>query len=128
MLARGTPAAGFAVGGFLLDMYCLGVKDSFLHGDLTEREVETIIAATEQSAPLEPVAPGYARKLVHEAAAYARSIGIQPHKDFAAVEALFGDTVADAGDATFQFGFGGSLFTSPVPRTRERKCVVGSRP
>ena len=107
LLARGTPATGFAVGGFLIDGYCLGVKDSFLHAGIEEREVEALIAATELSAPLEPAAPGYARKLVEEAAAYARSIGIQPHKDFAAVKAMFGDVIADAGDATFSFGFEG---------------------
>ena len=112
MLARGTPRDGFVVAGFLLDIYCLGVKNAFLHTSLDESDVRDMIAAVEQAAPLQPVEPGYARKLLHEAVAYARSIGIQPHKDFAAGEVLFGDVVADAGNVTFQFGFEGKpLYT-----------------
>ncbi|HEX3971523.1 MAG TPA: hypothetical protein VHX19_09370 [Stellaceae bacterium] len=106
LLARGAPSDGFIVASFLVDTFCLGVKDSFLHHDLDERDVESLIATTEMAAPLEPVAPSYARKLLHEAVAYSRSNGIPPHQDFAAIDALFGDAAADA-TATFQFGYEG---------------------
>jgi hypothetical protein len=115
LLVRGTPRDGFTLGSFLLDSYCLGVKDSFLHSGLLEREVETIIAGADETAPLEAVEPGYAGKLLHETVAYARSIGIEPHPDYGVTEALFGDVVADAGNASFRFGCEGRLLYLPGP-------------
>src|SRR5690348_2839382 len=61
LLVRGTPRGGFTVGSFLLDIYCLGVKDSVIQSDLAESDVETIIAGADAAAPLEAVEPGYAR-------------------------------------------------------------------
>jgi hypothetical protein len=114
LLARGTPDGGFVVGSFLLDTFCLGVKESFLHTDLDEREVGAMIAAMEESVSLHAVEPGYARNLVHEAVAYARSVGIAPHKDYGAVEALFGNVIADAGNAVFLFGIDGKPVYIPA--------------
>jgi len=50
------------------------------------------------------VDPSYARKLLRDVAAWAASIGFAPHRDFAAIERLFGDVSADASHAAFQFG------------------------
>ena len=47
--------------------------------------------------------------------AYARSIGLEPHADYAAVEAFFGNVAADACDAEFQFGYQGKPFYIPGP-------------
>lgn len=107
VLARGTPRDGFVVGGFLLDTFCLGVTDIVFHAGLGEAEVAALIAAVDETAALEPVEPGYARKLLQDTVAYARSNGIEPYRDYAAAEALFGDTIADAGDAIFTFGYEG---------------------
>jgi hypothetical protein len=41
----------------------------------------------------------YARKLLRGLAAWSQSIGFAPHRDFAAVEPIFGDVNADASDA-----------------------------
>ena len=51
---------------------------------------------------LAPVDPPYARKLLRDAAAYARSLGLPPHPDYASVELLFGDVAADACDVEFR--------------------------
>src|SRR5207302_274678 len=48
--------------------------------------------------------PSYARKLLREAAAYAASLGLRPHRGFAAVVQLFGDARAE--DCTEEFEFG----------------------
>ena len=59
---------------------------------------------TDDDQRLVPIEPSYAGKLLWEVAAWAESIGVAPHRDFAAVERLFGDVSADACDASFQFG------------------------
>src|SRR5258708_1294702 len=44
-----------------------------------------------------------------------QSIGFPPHRDFAAVERMFGDVSADASDAVFQFGRAGKPVYIPGP-------------
>jgi len=47
--------------------------------------------------------------------AYARSLGLEPNADYAAVEPLFGDIDADTCEAQFQFGYEGKPLYIPGP-------------
>jgi hypothetical protein len=99
---------------FLIDVFCLGVKDVMFES--VEREVfEMYLEATDAASPMVSVDPGYARKLLRDLAAWSQSIGFAPHRDFAAVERVFGDVSADASDAVFQFGRDGKPFYIPGP-------------
>jgi hypothetical protein len=93
-----------AVAVFLVDRYCLGVKDAFgevLHrADYDRRYVPRF--QTEH--PSRDIAPADARKLLEDAVAYARSIGLHPHADYVKVLPLFGDIDPAQGAATFDFG------------------------
>lgn len=109
VLARRNASGEFAVGFFLVDAFCLGIKDVGFQS-LDVSEFELLMETLEGATPLEPVEPAYARKLLREAAAYAQSVGFGPHRDFAKVEPLFGDVSADACDATFRFGLAGKPF------------------
>jgi hypothetical protein len=94
---------------FLLDAYCLGIKDIIIRA-ATMAKVEIFLEGLEIEAPLKPVAPAYARKLVRDLAAWAQSIGFQPHRDFTVAERILGDVdVASCGE-TFTFGRDGKPF------------------
>ena len=114
ILARKTGAHRVALGGFLVDVYCLGVKDA-LFREIDEAEIETIVDSLGITAPFEAVDPSYARKLLREAVAYARSLGLEPHADYAAIEPLFGDVAADACEVQFEFGYQGKPLYVPGP-------------
>jgi hypothetical protein len=114
ILTRKTGLRGLAAGGFLVDAYCLGVKDAFFR-EAEEAEFETFLDGMEEAAPFEAVDPSYARKLLRDAVAYARSLGLEPNADYAAVEPLFGDIDADACEAQFQFGYEGKPLYVPGP-------------
>lgn len=114
ILTRKTGLRGLAMAGFLVDAYCLGVKDVFFR-ETEEAELETILDGVEETAPLEAVDPSHARKLLRDAVAYARSLGLEPHADYAAVEPLFSDIDPDACDIQFQFGYQGEPFYVPGP-------------
>ena len=103
MLARGATADHLTLGVFLVDTFGLGIKDVMFRS-ISRTEFESYVAMTDADQRLAPVEPSYARKLLRDVAAWAGSIGVAPHRDFAAVEQLFGDVSADACDATFQFG------------------------
>ena len=113
LLARDLPTGEVAFALFLIDVYCLGVKDVVF--ERTEEVVlEEYIESMGLLAPLVPVDPSYARRLLREAVAYAQSLGFAPHADYAAVEALFGKFAADAA-TTFAFGFQGKPCYLPGP-------------
>jgi len=114
ILTREAKEGGLVMAGFLVDVHCLGVKDVlFRHSD--RAEIEDIIAAMEEEAPFTAVDPSYARKLLRDCVAYARSLGIEAHPDYAAAELLFGDASADACDASFVFGYEGKPLYVPGP-------------
>jgi hypothetical protein len=103
LLARGVTTEHFKAGVFLLDLFCLGVKDVMFRS-MTGEELEEFSEVMGATAPLEPVEPSYARKLLRDLAIWAQANGFSPARDFAAVERLFGDVSAEACDAAFQFG------------------------
>ena len=86
-LSRKTGARDVALGGFLVDAYCLGVKDAMFR-ELDEDEMEELLDGAGATAPLTPVDPPYARKLLRDAAAYAQSLGLPPHPDYPTAELL----------------------------------------
>lgn len=114
ILTREAKGGGLVLASFLVDVHCLGVKDVlFRHSDPVE--IEDIVAAMEEQAPFTAVDPSYARKLLRDCVAYARSLGIEPHPDYAATELLFGGASADACDASFVFGYEGKPLYVPGP-------------
>ncbi len=106
ILTRKTGVRSFALGNFLVDAYCLGVKDAMFR-EVDEEQLETLLDGIGAGARLAPIDPAYARKLLRDAAAYAQSLGLPPHPDYAAVGPLFGDVDADACDVQFPFGYQG---------------------
>jgi hypothetical protein len=109
------PAAGMlAMAWFLIDSYCLGVKDVlFRQGDA--EEIEMLVDFLSDAAPLLPVDTAYARKLVRQLVSWARGLGFQPQKDYAAAELLFGNVSVEACDAEFAFGLDGKPTYVPGP-------------
>ncbi len=114
ILVRGTPAAGLTMAAFLVDTFCLGVKD-VTFSQIAVSDLEDHLAEARQAAPLRPVDPAYARKLLRDAAAYARGLGFPPHKKYADAELLFGDVSADACEIGFEFGRDGKPHYMPGP-------------
>jgi hypothetical protein len=114
VLARGTPATGLTMTSFLLDVFCLGVKDVTLR-QIEASELDEYVEVMAMESPLTDVDPAYARKLLRDAVAYGRSLGFEPPRDFKAAELLFGDVSADACDARFEFGCDGKPYYVPGP-------------
>jgi hypothetical protein len=111
VLARGATRLNVALSLFLIDTFCLGIKDVMFESV----ESEAFEMYMDASEPMVSVDPSYARKLLRDLAAWSQSIGFAPHRDFAAVERIFGDVNADASDAVFQFGQDGKPFYIPGP-------------
>jgi hypothetical protein len=103
VLARRTETGEIAMAAFLVDTFSLGIKDVVFQ-TVEPSEFEAFMAMGHEAAPFCPVDPSYARKLLRDAAAFAASLGLRPHRGFGAIEQLFGDV--RAADCTEHFAFG----------------------
>lgn len=94
---------------FLVDVYCLGVKNCFLCRFMRseKREMLDKIFAIEGRTEMSPAC---AKKLVLDAVAYARSLGLEPHPDYARAARLLNPIDATQCQTVFTFGDDGKPF------------------
>jgi hypothetical protein len=129
-LSRELTGGEVAVATFLVDSYCLGVKDA-LAAIVHRQEYDTkfVQRAKEQFGSLRLVSPADVRKFVEGAVAYAQALGLAPHPDYGPASLLFGDVAAQDSDATFTYGhngkphFIGGPFDTPE-RVREVLAIL----
>ena len=107
----------------MVDVWRLGIKDAFFR--LTSRrELEEHMRRIDGEYSLVPMDPSVARKLLHDAAAYAASFDLPPSENFANVELIFGDT--PLAEETFPFGKDGKPFYVSGPNdspARQRRIM-----
>jgi hypothetical protein len=103
VIARKLPSGLLGCGYFLVDAFCLGVKDA-MFGEMEEDQLRSYLTAQSDTQTFVDLEPACARKLIRDAVAYAADLGLAPAKDYHAVEPIFGDIDADACSDTFTFG------------------------
>lgn len=103
IIARKLPDGRIAAGVFLVDVYCLGIKNAFLMVQ-SPFEFEDTIQTKFDENDLKAVAPAYARKLIDDSIAYARELGFEPHPDFRDASVVLGNI--DTGECSEEFTFG----------------------
>ena len=100
-VTRDLPNGDIATAGFLVDVFCLGIKNALLKSfnvfdfkDVIENDSEGYIK----------VEPAYVRKLVEDAQDYAENLGFRPHKDYKKAKYMFGDIDPNSCTEIFEFG------------------------
>ena len=116
-----------AVGAFLVDVWCLGVKNAFFRLYEVE-EFENFIADMSNAETPEGAEPERAAKLIADAIDYARRFGFHPHRDYGdASVVLHGIDTSRCHDA-FVFGREGKpCYASGPHETIERSRAVIDR-
>jgi hypothetical protein len=94
----------FAV--FLVDVFCLGVKNAFWSAG-GPGDFNALIAKMDKSQKMVPIDPPYLVKLVIEAIDYAAALGFPPHPDYRHASRLLAGIDAAACDHQFTFGYKG---------------------
>jgi hypothetical protein len=108
-LSRSLPNGNIAVSVFLLDVWCLGVKNAFVKV-LNTSEYRTLIERIAAREALTPFEAPCLRKLVEGAEAYAADLGFTPHPDYQISRGIFGDIDSTACPTEFQFGKDGKPY------------------
>lgn len=121
LLSREAADGRVACAVFLVDVYCLGVKNAF--GDVRPRpQYDEVLEKLTEQHPLVRVEAAHARKLVEEAVAYARGLGLAPHADYRKVQPIFGDIDPAECAEEFEFGHEGKPFFVGGPHDSEPFC------
>jgi hypothetical protein len=127
LIARRMPDGHYACGIFLLDVFCLGVKNA-LWNIRDEQGFNSLRAELATRGRLNLVAPEYFAKLVYRAADYARAWGFAPHHDFRNVQRLLAGIDPSLCSEEFQFGSEGKpLYIRGPNESPERARVIATR-
>jgi hypothetical protein len=100
---RNRPNGLCEAGVFLVDVFCLGIKNGF-YQQVSISESDALLKKIYQDQAYQPISPACARKLVEDAIAYARNLGLAPHPDAKKAARVLGGI--NAGDCQERFTFG----------------------
>lgn len=121
-------ANGFvAFSSFLVDRFCLGVKDAFCGFMAKSEYMERLYDETARRFELVKLTPSAARHLVERSIEYAKSYGLSPHPNYARARHIFGTIDPSASDREFEFGKDGKPLFVPGPHDSPARCasIVG---
>lgn len=122
IMTRRTTSGEIALGLFLIDRYCMGVKDCFGRIETVARYRELLNNMADQGRELRTIDPASARRLVEDAVAYAESLGLKPHADYRAVRMILGEIDPAMATETFEFGVNGKPHFIAGPLQSPAEC------
>ena len=106
---------------FLVDTYCLGIKDSYL---IKSFDLEAF-REDEKQQDYQSISPAKAFKLISKSIEYARGIGFEPHREALTCALIFSDVDANECTEEFEFGSNGKPMYTNGPRdSRERQVMI----
>lgn len=113
VVTRQEPAGTIAISSFVVDVFCLGVKDA-LFKVISVSEYEDImrprLADLHGNEPFDKIEPACARKLVEGAVSYAKELGFSPHEDYHNAKGIFGDIENSECQEEYNYGKEGKPF------------------
>lgn len=122
VVARKQPDDRILYAVYLIDLYCLGIKNCYTRADISPAQFERALPKMCARDP-EPCSVEFAHELVYGAMEYANGYGFDPHPDF---KGSLGDKVLDPAEAHprahgIEFGKDGKPFFAAGPYDDERK-------
>jgi len=122
LISRKLSGGRVAFVAFLVDIYCLGVKDVIMNVLPADRYRQEMFGRLNKKYKLLKLKPECLRKLVEGSVDFAADCGIAPHRDYRTARLIFGDVDATACTREFEFGKDGKPFFFAGPRDSEFRC------
>jgi hypothetical protein len=124
-IARRITESQWACAVFLVDVFCLGVKDA-LWKIVTPGEFRTLCQKFGRHGRLQEVTPEQFAKLVYRAADFGQSLGFPPHRDFRHAQRLLAGIDPSQCPDEFQFGQNGRpmYFRGPNESLEEAQRIA----
>ena len=136
IVSREMPDGYLGVGVYLLDVWCLGVKNTYFTM-LSENEFLDRIEEIEAVEHLERIHPSCARKIIEQCVEYSNKLGFRPHKDYKSSRQLLMDLDPKVCPNHYSFGKDGKPYYISGPKESQyqskeivekllRKCGEGN--
>jgi hypothetical protein len=127
LIARRTPEGQLACGIFLVDVFCLGVKDA-VWKIVGSTQFNSLRRELEAHGRLENVTPEHFAKLVYRAADYGQSLGFPPHRDFRHAQQLLAGIDPSQCPDEFEFGREGRpLYIRGPSESMDEARIIAAR-
>ncbi len=124
VIARRLTNGDIALSAFILDVYCLGVKNAMfklISEDTYENEYKQTIANTHEEQGFEKTHPSCVKKLIEGAVAYAKNLGFMPHRDYANAIKLLSTADSDLCPVSYDYGQSGKPYYIQGPHETPKK-------
>ncbi len=121
-LSRELPNGSVAFGVFLVDRYCLGVKNVMVGITSRYNYEQKIVTKMRSNFRAKDLPPAATRKIVEGAVAYAGALGLPPHPDYHQAQLIFGAIDASESKETLEFGQDGQPFFYAGPHDSPERC------
>ena len=109
-VTRCHPQGTYTVGIYLVDTFCLGVKNSYYRFSIDSLDYEELLQHFEKSKTLRKVSYEEAHNLIYGAVAFAEEGGIQPGKSFALTQYLLEEDTDEIPLIEYEYGKDGKHF------------------
>ena len=110
LIARRGPQGQIAIGVFLVDLGCLGVKNAHAKVSESARAHRQLREQMQSGQQMSSASPHLVAKIIREGIAYADQLGFRPHPDYHQAKWVLGDADPDACSETIPLGRDGKPF------------------
>lgn len=110
VVARKHPQGTLTLAHYLVDTFCLGVKDSFYRFSMSETEYEDIMGRMTIDGFMQEVPYEEVHNLIYGAIAFAEEAGIEPDKSFALTQYLLEEDTEEIPLIDYEYGRDGQHY------------------
>lgn len=125
-IIRKTPFKVWIIGGYLVDLYCLGLKDTYVRHNIDEEKLLTFYRGDTFNCEMEECSIELARQIIYGAIDYAKELGFSPHKEFRRSKKILGARVIEEETFKVNYGYKGKPFyvSGPNDTPEEAKRII----
>lgn len=110
VITRVRPSGNLVMGVFLVDTFCLGVKDAGYHENIPSSDFEEYLNNYKEGMGLEEISYNEAHNIVYGAMAFAEEGGVKPVKEFDPAGYILEEDTEDIPLIEYDFGKNGKHF------------------
>ncbi len=104
VVAREQPSGKLIVGMYLVDLLCLGVKNTFYYYSMDTFEYDNLVRDIKMNLDTEPCDYVLAHNIIYGALEFAEELGIKPHKDFGVTRYILAEDDESVAYMDLEFG------------------------
>jgi hypothetical protein len=128
VITRQIPNGNFIVGSYMVDVYCLGLKNTMYKININREEYEDFMDHLEYSlSGLEDCDYAIAHNWIYGGIAYAEDLGFKPNADFNISKYILEDDTEDIPLIEFEFGHNGKPMYVSGPFDDPSKIIATLR-